>query len=165
MRTRERGGFGKRVRGAVIALCIVPVLSACAPVYGGAALVAVVGIGVLSSHCYDYLDVSVFDEHGLKTCAATVTARNGGDEFELKSCYYAPLTDGHWTIRAVLPGYPAAAATVDVDHASDCTRYTQSMELTLNSGSRAQPAPVLSPLPPPPPAPAAPSASTPVPPS
>jgi hypothetical protein len=142
----------------------VPLLTACAPAYGGAVLIAVVGIGALTSHCYDYLDVSVFDEHGRKTCAATVTAQNRSDEFELKSCYYAPLTDGHWTIRAVLPGYPETTATIDVDHARDCTRHTQSMELTLNGGLRAQPGPALAPLPPPPPPPnnsASPTATSP----
>ncbi len=131
--------------------------SACAPVVGGAALAVVVGVGALTSHCYDYLDVTVLDDQGRKTCAATVTAKNRGDEFELKSCYYAPLTDGHWTIRASQPGMPDAISTVEVEHANDCTRHVQSMELTLSA--RANPAlpaaqPPAAPAPEAPPAPA-----------
>ncbi|HTA92739.1 MAG TPA: hypothetical protein VK745_24340 [Polyangiaceae bacterium] len=151
---------------------LVPSLTACAPVVGGGVLVAVVAIGALTSHCYDYIDVSVYDPLGRRTCAATVTATSGGDQFELKSCYYAPLTDGHWSIRASLPGLPDAVSTVDVEHENDCTRHVQSMELTLNTpGTRpALPLPLPpSPddrraLPPPPAAPPAlppPSASPP----
>jgi len=120
-------------RERVFALVLlVPLLSACAPVVGGGVLVAVVAVGALTTHCYDYLDVSVFDAQGRKTCAATVTASNGGDQFELKSCYYTPLTDGHWTIRANLPGFPDAVGSADVEHENDCTRHVQSMELTIN---------------------------------
>ncbi|MEO8901335.1 MAG: hypothetical protein ABI488_06500 [Polyangiaceae bacterium] len=110
---------------------MIPTLSACAPAAGGAVLVGVVAISALTSHCYDYLDVSVFDAQGRKTCAATVTASSGSDHFELGSCYYAPLTDGVWTVRAALPGFPDAVTTVPVVHAHDCTRYVQSVELTL----------------------------------
>jgi hypothetical protein len=96
-------------------------------------LVGVVAIGALTSHCYDYLDVTVFDGQGRKTCAATVTAKNGGDHFELSSCYYAPLTDGVWTLSASLPGYTDATTTVPVEHNNDCTRHVQSVELSLNA--------------------------------
>ncbi|MEO7036399.1 MAG: hypothetical protein ABI335_21470 [Polyangiaceae bacterium] len=106
-------------------------MSACAPAAGGAVLVGVIAIGALTSHCYDYLDVTVFDAQGRKTCAATVTASSGSDHFELGSCYYAPLTDGVWTLRATLPGFPDAVTTVPVEHAHDCTRYVESVELTL----------------------------------
>jgi hypothetical protein len=133
-------------------------LGACAPVVGGGVLVGVIGIGALTSHCYDYLDVTVFDAQGRKTCAATVTASNGGDHFELGSCYYAPLTDGVWTLRAALPGSLDAVSTVPVEHANDCTRHVQSVELTLNTpNSTPLPAPVMTTpaaLPPPPAPPA-----------
>jgi len=168
----ERRGSGRRLAGALALALLVPSLTACAPVVGGGVLVAVVAIGALTSHCYDYIDVSVYDPLGRRTCAATVTATSGGDQFELKSCYYAPLTDGHWSIRASLPGLPDAVSTVDVEHENDCTRHVQSMELTLNTpGTRpALPLPLPpSPddrraLPPPPAAPPAlppPSASPP----
>ncbi len=167
----------RRIRSALLgAACLVmiPTLSTCAPVVGGAVVVGVVAIGALTSHCYDYLDLTVFDAQGRKTCAATVTASSGGDHFELGSCYYAPLTDGVWTLRATLPGYADATSTVPVEHAHDCARHVQSVELTLNPARPpgAPPAnhelPVN--LPPPPvapatvaptvaPAPAAPSAS------
>ena len=129
---RERRGFGVTIRGTLLSAFLLTALSGCTALVGGGALLAVVTVGALTSHCYDYLDVSVFDEQGRKTCAATVTATNGGDRFELKSCYYAPLTDGTWTLRASLPGYPDALSTVQVEHANDCTRHVQSVELTLN---------------------------------
>jgi len=116
--------------------------------------VGVVAIAALTSHCYDYLDVTVFDGQGRKTCAATVTAKNGGDHFELSSCYYAPLTDGVWTLSASLPGYPDATTTVPVEHVNNCARHVQSVELSLKAagGAPESPAPVLLPAPPPPPA-------------
>ncbi|MEI9938896.1 MAG: hypothetical protein WDO69_16890 [Pseudomonadota bacterium] len=125
--------------------------SACAPLVGGAVLIGLVGVGVLSSRCYDYLDVTVLDPDGRKTCAATVTATNGGNRFELDSCYYAALTDGHWTLRASLPGVPDALSTVEVDHEHDCARNVQTVELTLNRtvGKSALPPPPASALPPP----------------
>ena len=153
----DRRGLGRRIRSALLSVgCVVmiPTLSACAPVAGGAVVAGVVAIGALTSHCYDYLDVTVFDAQGRKTCAATVTASTDSDHFELGSCYYAPLTDGVWTLRATLPGYADAVSTVPVEHAHDCARHVQSVELTLNptqgrSGA-ARPE-----LPPPPAAPAA----------
>ena len=158
---------GRRFWGA-LALALLAALAACAPVVGGGALVAVVAIGALTSHCYDYIDVTVLDAQGQKTCAATVTASNGSDEFELKSCYYAPLTDGHWTIRAWLPGFPDAVSAADVEHANDCTRHVQSMELTLTAPGSAPAVPPALPAnpvahtlrlpPPPPPQPQAPQA-------
>jgi hypothetical protein len=148
------GGWrGKRYRGTLtLALCL-PLLSACAPAVGGGVLVTVVAIGALTSHCYDYLDVTVLDAQGRKTCDATVTASNGSDEFELKSCYYAPLTDGRWTIRAHAPGFVDAVGNAQVEHADDCTRHVQSMELTLAAPGAELPrgaAPALPPAPPPP---------------
>lgn len=126
-------------------------------------LVGVLAIGALTSHCYDYLDVTVFDGQGRKTCAATVTAKNGGDHFELTSCYYAPLTDGVWTLSASLPGYADAITTVPVEHANDCTRHVQSVELSLNApgSAPASRAPILPPAPAPP-VPALPPATAPV---
>lgn len=119
-------------RGTFGAALLVLVLTACTPLVGGAALVGVVSIAALTSHCYDYLDVTVLDADGRKTCAATVTAINGGSQFDLASCYYTPLTDGTWTLRASLPGSPDTVSKVVVDHAHDCTRHVQSVELTLN---------------------------------
>lgn len=129
-------------RGTFGAALLVLVLTACTPLVGGAALVGVVSIAALTSHCYDYLDVTVLDADGRKTCAATVTAINGGSQFDLASCYYTPLTDGTWTLRASLPGSPDTVSKVVVDHAHDCTRHVQSVELTLNrAGSVPAPKP------------------------
>jgi len=144
-------------------------LSACTPLIGGAALLGVVSIAALTSRCYDYVDVTVLDADGRKTCAATVTASSGGSPLELSSCYYTPLSDGRWTLRASLPGFPDALSTVEVDHAHDCTRHVQSVELTLNRAPVAQPVPSsapanTSPLPVTSPAPsAAPPSSAPAP--
>ena len=137
---RDVRGLGRQIRRAALwAACaaLIPTLSACAPAAGGAVLVGIVGIGALTTHCYDYLDVTVFDAQGRKTCAATVTARNGGDHFELSSCYYAPLTDGVWALSASLPGYPDTTTTVPVEHANDCTRHVQSVELSLKAPGNA----------------------------
>jgi hypothetical protein len=133
---KRRGSGTHRMGGVALALAL-PALSlvatACAPVVGGGVLAAVVAIGALTSHCYDYADVTVYDPGGHRTCDATVSATSGRDDFELKSCYYAPLTDGHWIIRAKLPGFPDAVSAVDVEHANDCTRHVQSMQLTINA--------------------------------
>ncbi|MEI9948595.1 MAG: hypothetical protein WDO74_06320 [Pseudomonadota bacterium] len=93
--------------------------------------------------------MTVLDADGRKTCAATVTvSNNGGGQFELTSCYYAALTDGRWTLRASLPGFADAVSTVEVDHAHDCIRHVQTVQLTLNrTGARLAPKPVLSPPP------------------
>ncbi len=96
-------------------------------------MAVLVGVGALTSHCYDYLDVTVLDAQGRKTCAATVTAHRNksSEQFELQSCYYTPLSDGRWTLSASLPGSNDVQTVVDVDHEKDCTRHVQSVELTL----------------------------------
>jgi hypothetical protein len=133
MFTERRGLQGGARRGLLGLACLlmIPTLGACAPVAGGAVVASVVAIAALTSHCYDYLDLTVFDGQGRKTCAATVNASTDGDHFELGSCYYAPLTDGVWTLRATLPGYKDATTTVAVEHAQGCARHVQSVELTL----------------------------------
>ena len=138
---RRRGAL---LRGALGAVLLVAGLNACTAVAGGAALVGVVGIAALTTRCYDYVDVTVLDAEGRKTCAATVTASNGKSQFELTSCYYASLTDGRWTLRASLAGAPEARTTVVVDHEHGCTRYVQSVELTLSPAG--SPAPTRRPL-------------------
>jgi hypothetical protein len=121
-------------------MLLVLATSACTPLVGGAVLIGLVAVGAATSRCYDYLDVTVFDADGRKTCAATVTASDGGSPFELSSCYYAPLSDGRWTLRASLPGFPDALSTVEVEHAHDCIRHVQTVELTLNRvGTPAKP--------------------------
>lgn len=131
MRSNNRGRAAV-LRGAFSALFLLAGLNACASVAGGAALLGAVGLAALTSRCYDYVDVTVLDAEGRKTCAATVTANNGKSQFELPPCYNASLTDGRWTLRASLPGSRDATTTVVVDHEHDCTRYVQSVELTLN---------------------------------
>jgi len=167
MRSNKRAR-GALLRGAFGVVLLVAGLNACTAIAGGAALASVVGIAALTSRCYDYVDVTVLDAEGRKTCAATVTANNGKSQFELSSCYYASLTDGRWTLRASLPGATDAQTTVVVDHEHDCTRYVQSVELTLNrAGSppppsrpvSAPPTPALAPESAPPPPPAPPSGS------
>jgi len=118
----------------VIVVFLVGVLSSCTAAAGGGVLVVLAGIGALTSHCYDYLDVTVFDAQGRKSCAATVTAlrANSSEQFELESCYYTPLTDGHWTLRASMPGSRDVETVVDVSHEEGCTRHVQSVELTLS---------------------------------
>jgi hypothetical protein len=140
--------------------------TACTPLLGGAVLLGLVTVGALASSCYDYLDVTVLDADGHRTCAATVTASSGKSQFELTSCYYAPLTDGRWKLRASLPGFSDALSTVDVDHAHDCTRHVQTVELTLHrpgtgSGPTSAPLPPAAPTPMQTPVPALPTASAP----
>ena len=149
----DRRGLGRQIRMAVFGAALLLTLPACAPAVSGAVLVGFVGIGALTSHCYDYLDVTVFDEGGRKTCAATVTAQNGSDHFELSSCYYAPLTDGVWTLTASLPEHAAVTTTVPVEHAHDCTRHVQSVELSFSRPGSAPAFPSLATKPAPPPAP------------
>jgi hypothetical protein len=131
MRSDKRGrqAWIRHVLGAGLLLAG---LNSCTAVAGGAALLGAVSIGVLTSRCYDYVDVTVLDAEGRKTCAATVTASKGNSRFELPSCYYGALTDGQWTLRASLAGSTDAVAQVQVDHPHDCTRYVQTLELTLN---------------------------------
>ncbi|HEX2670255.1 MAG TPA: hypothetical protein VHM25_05255 [Polyangiaceae bacterium] len=159
MRSKQRGR-GALLRGALGAVLIVAGLNACTSIAGGAALLGAVGIAALTTRCYDYVDVTVLDADGRKTCAATVTASNGKSQFELSSCYYASLTDGRWTLRASLAGTRDAQTTVVVDHEHDCTRYVQSAELTLNRADAA-PTPASRPLPTPPAATSAPQPAPP----
>lgn len=171
----DRRDVSRQIRVGLAVLLLSPTIGACsAAIVAGGAVAGLVGISALTSHCYDYLDVSVFDEHGRKTCAATVTVSNGGDHFQLESCYYAPLSDGIWKLRATSPGYPDAVSTVEVEHAHDCIRHVQSVELTFSaarSAPRSSQAPVatssapsLAPPPLPPLPPALPAPPTPPPP-
>lgn len=154
---RGRSGLSWGAFGVVLAIG----LSACVPLWGGVAVLGLVSISALTSRCYDYLDATVLDADGRKTCAATVTASIGGSQFELPSCYAAPLTDGHWTLRASLPGFSDAISNVEVEHAHDCTRHVQTVELTLN---RTGSPPTVKPTLPAPPAVALPPATVPAPP-
>jgi len=130
-------GLARAVFGAIL---LVLATSACTPLVGGSVLIGLIAVGAATSRCCDYLDVTVLDADGRKTCAATVTASDGGSPFELTSCYYAPLSDGRWTLRASLPGFPDALSTVEVEHAHDCIRHVQTVELTLNrAGTPAKP--------------------------
>ena len=141
---RDRRDLGLSSRRALwFVLLVSSALGACTVVAGGGVVAVLAGVGVITSHCYDYLDVTVFDAQGRKTCAATVTAsRNDSSEhFELESCYYTPLSDGRWTLRATLPGSTDVVTMVDVDHEKDCTRHVQSVELTLTSAGAAPKAP------------------------
>lgn len=103
-------------------------------------MLVAVGIGLLTSECYDYLDVTVYDANGRKTCDATVTvSKDGGSAQELGSCYYAPLGNGTWQLRARLAGYPDATSTVQVDNRKECIRHVQSAELTIGAAHTATP--------------------------
>src|SRR6478735_11541125 len=172
MRSDQRvpGAFVRYVfGGALLPALALAGVTACTPLVGGAALLGAVSIGVLTSRCYDYVDVTVLDADGRKTCAATVTASNGSSHFEFSSCYYGALTDGSWTLRATLPGSADAITQVQVDHAHDCTRYVQTLELTLNRvGAATAPQPArptqsAAPVPPPPAPGVAPTAPAPQP--
>ena len=145
----DRRGRGGLARGTLVAFFLIGSTSACTPIIGGTVLVGLVAVGALTSRCYDYLDVSVFDGEGRKTCAAKVTASKGGSQVELTSCYYAPLTDGRWTLRPSLPGLPDALSTVNVEHAHDCTRNVQTVELTLKPAAAPQVPPAAPATPPP----------------
>src|SRR6478752_1538784 len=100
----DKRGLWGLARHVFVGALLTAGLTACTPIAGGIAVVGVVTLGVLTSRCYDYVDVTVLDAAGRKTCAATVTASNGSSHFEFSSCYYGALTDGSWTLRATLPG-------------------------------------------------------------
>jgi hypothetical protein len=151
------------VRGVLAASLLFLATSACTAVAGGAAALGLIAVGALTSRCYDYLDVTVLDADGHKTCAATVTASNGKSQLELTSCYYTPLTDGRWTLRASLPGLSDAVSKVEVDHAHDCIRHVQTVELTLRRPGDVPPAPKPLPSPPTIPSPAPPTPAAPPP--
>jgi hypothetical protein len=163
-----RRGRSRLAPGALVASLLVLSTTACTSLVGGAAFLGLVAVGALTSRCYDYLDVTVLDADGRKTCAATVTATNGKSQLELTSCYYSPLTDGRWKLRARLAGFSDALSTVEVDHANDCTRHVQTVELTLHrpgavpAPRRVVPAPAAVPLPP---SATAPPAAVPIPPT
>ena len=128
-------------------LFLLAATSACTVAAGGGVVLVAVGIGLLTSECYDYLDVTVYDANGRKTCNATVTvSKDGGSAQELTSCYYAPLGNGTWQLRATLPGFPEATSTVQVDNRKECVRHVQSAELTIGAAHTAKPI-VSSPLP------------------
>jgi hypothetical protein len=131
-------------------------LTSCASAIGVVAVVGVVGVGLLTHKCYDYLDVTVYDSTGRTTCNAEVLAEQNGDSVHLTSCYYTPLGDGTWTLRARYPGMPDVTSTVIVDHSSGCVGHVQSATLTLAAPiPRVLPAPSSYELPPPPPPPPA----------
>lgn len=159
---RDNRGFRGSLRQVFIGALLTVGLTACTPVAGGIALVGLVSLGVLTSRCYDYVDVTVLDAEGRKTCDAIVTAQKGKSQLELTSCYYASLTDGRWTLRATLPGSSAAVTTINVEHPHDCTRSVQSVELTLHRAEAPRPTP-LAPAPTPAQPPTAPPAAAPPP--
>lgn len=132
---------GRRIIGAFLCWAAVSGLAGCTAALGAGVVASLVAVGAVASRCYDYFDVTVLDAAGRKTCAATVTATNGTDSVELRSCYYAPLTDGRWTLRAALPGYPDALTRAVVEHEHDCARHVQTVELTLAPPRVTPPAP------------------------
>ncbi|HEY6079228.1 MAG TPA: hypothetical protein VIW29_10520 [Polyangiaceae bacterium] len=163
---------GSFVRRLVLAGAVLALTTGCAMGVGAAAGGALLVAGILSYECYDYVTITVIDEAtGDKTCAAKVTVTEDGSEQELGSCYYAPLTEGHWTVRAALPGRPAVTTSVDVTDSKGCQPSVSTILLTIpapgaTSGPRrlvpagpASPAPPASPATAP--APAAPPAPTP----
>ena len=152
---REMSGRGPvgNLKAVLFGVALLFLLNSCTAVVGAGAAAALIGIAALTHSCYDYVDVTVLDSTGRKTCAATVTATNGKHQLELQSCYYSPLTDGTWTLRATQPGARDAVTTLVVEHRRDCTRSVQSVELTLRSASEPTSSVLLRPPPPSPPPP------------
>ncbi|HEY2408927.1 MAG TPA: hypothetical protein VGI10_23140 [Polyangiaceae bacterium] len=138
---------------------LVLTLGSCVSGIGVGVAAGVLGIALLTHQCYDYLDVTVYDGAGRNTCAAEVFAEKGSSSLRLTSCYYTPLSDGTWTLRARYPGVPDVTSTVIVEHPSGCTAHVQSAALTLGAGPVPPAAPPFAPapygLPPPPPPPPA----------
>jgi hypothetical protein len=112
----------------------------CTAAVGGGVLLAAVGTFALTSQCYDYLDVTVYDANGRKTCDAIVTAKSSaGSELELTSCYYTPLSNGNWTLRARLPGFPDVSSQVQVDNRKECIHHVQRIELSITAHAATAP--------------------------
>src|SRR5579885_784263 len=63
-------------------------LASCASVAGAGVVVGLIGLGALTHKCYDYIDVTVYDAAGRRTCNAEVFAEQGDDSMRLTSCYY-----------------------------------------------------------------------------
>lgn len=122
---RKRALFG-------VLVLLLGATGGCTAAVGGGVLLAAVGTFALTSQCYDYLDVTVYDPNGRKTCDAIVTATSStGSELELTSCYYTPLSNGNWTLRARLPGFPDVSSQVQVDNRKECIHHVQRMELSI----------------------------------
>jgi hypothetical protein len=133
----------------------------CNAIAGAGAAVVLAGAGYFASQCYDSVRIRVRDgETGRYTCEAEVRVvdADGGDR-NVRPCYHAALTEGHWTVTARKAGYVPASSAVEVpERRGPCPRYTHSVELTLEREGAAAKARALRPPPQRPAAQPAPSA-------
>jgi hypothetical protein len=157
-----------RARLATI-LSLAVLLPSCTSAIGVGVVVVATGAAVLAADCSDFIDITVRDVSGGRTCDATVTAIKGDERVEIQPCYHARLGEGVWQIQASLPGRAAAMTTLKLERGEECGRTVQSIELWLqpvgyvpsppSAPPTVAPPPTAPPppaaLPPPPPAPSA----------
>lgn len=119
-----------RVRLASI-LGLTLLLPNCTSVVGLGIVAGVTGAAVLASDCSDFIDITVRDVSGSRTCEATVTATRNDEQEQIMPCYHARLGDGAWQIRASLPGRADAVTALTIKREGKCGRTVQSVELWL----------------------------------
>jgi hypothetical protein len=155
----------RRARLATI-LTLAVLLPSCTSAIGVGVVVVATGAAVLAADCSDFIDITVRDVSGGRTCDATVIAVKGDEQVEILPCYHARLGEGVWQIRASLPGRADAMTTLKLERGEQCGRTVQSIELWLQPPGYTPSPPFAPPsvAPPPPPPVAPPPATLPPPP-
>ena len=120
-----------RVRLASI-LGLAVLLPSCTSVVGLVIVAGVAAGGVLAADCSDFIDITVRDVTGSRTCEATVTATQNDEQEQVMPCYHARLADGAWRIRASLPGRAGHVHGPHDQTRGECGRTVQSVELWLS---------------------------------
>jgi len=111
-------------------------------VIGGAVALVGAGAAIFSAQCYDQVSVYVRDEQGHRTCDARVSITSDGSSRNLRPCYHASLTEGHYRVSAQQEGFvPAEMEFAIPKHEGSCPHYTHTIEIALRrTGTPAQPA-------------------------
>ncbi len=160
-----RSGWGKWLPRVGLMFGALAASTGCAAGIGVGVGAALITVGIITHECYEYVNITVIDgATGARTCNAHVTAQRGtSSPDDLGSCYYAPLTDGKWTIRATLPQRAPAESTIEVKAPESCEPAVATIVITIPApGGPVAPRPLVpAPALAPPPVPAASSAAPP----
>jgi hypothetical protein len=113
-----------------LGLLLLPLSSGCAATAGAAAAGAVFGAGAAAFDCPSYVTVTIRDPlTGDELCGEPVMATKDGSGHEIRSCSYAPLSDGTWVLRAERSDLSVPESRVDITPSSRCERPVYSIEL------------------------------------
>jgi hypothetical protein len=104
--------------------------SGCSVAIGAATGLVLIGVGALTSGCYDHVEVGVRDARGVPLCDAEVIAVQGDDEVELTPCFSTALSAGNWQIQARY-GQATAVSQLSIPEERECGRTVYRIELTL----------------------------------